>query len=345
MDKSYNTQNRKTDHIRINLEEDVTSSIQNGFEQFGFIHDALPEMNLVDVSTATDFLGHHLDLPLLISSMTGGTPESSSINERLAEAAQETGIAMGLGSMRAAIEEPKAAASFQLRKIAPDVLLFANLGAIQLNYGYGFTECLQVIEIAGADGIILHLNPLQEALQPEGQTNFSGLLLKIEALCSKLSVPVIVKEVGWGISEETAVRLKNAGVAVIDIAGAGGTSWSQVEMYRSQTESDMRISSHFRDWGITTAESLKLVKKAVPDMPVIASGGIVHGVDLAKAIAMGASLGGIAGRFLKAAVISSEEVVMLVSEIQKELKIAMFACGAKDIDELGKTPLIRRKME
>lgn len=342
MDTSYNTQNRKTDHIRINLEEDVSSSVKNGFEDYYFVHNALPEMDLKDVQTQTEFLGHFLNLPLIISSMTGGTPETEKINQRLAEAAQTTGIAMGLGSMRAAIENPTGVSTFQIRKLAPEILLFANLGAIQLNYGFGIDECKRVIDIAEADGLILHLNPLQEALQPEGQTNFSGLIVKIEQLCRQLTVPVIVKEVGWGISDKVAIELRNAGVAVIDIAGAGGTSWSQVEMFRSQNEARTRISSHFRDWGIPTAQSLLIVKHAVPEIPVIASGGLKNGIDLAKAIAMGASLGGIAGRFLKAAVLSSLEVINLVNEIQEELRIAMFASGARTISELSKTPIQKR---
>lgn len=342
MDKYNNTQNRKKDHIRINLEEEVNSSIENGFDAYGFEHNALPEINLADAQPGTTFLSHSLNLPLLISSMTGGTPEGETINHRLAEAAQECKIAMGLGSMRAVIEIPESSSAFQLRKYAPDILLFANLGAVQLNYGYGVEECRKVVEVAEADGLILHLNSLQEALQPEGQTNFAGLLPSIEKVCRQLTVPVIVKEVGWGISAKIARSLRDVGVYALDVAGAGGTSWSQVEKYRSQSESRARISSHFRDWGIPTAQSLQMVKQSVPDLPVIASGGITNGVHLAKAIAMGASLCGVAGRFLKAATVSTQEVISLISEIDEELRIAMFACGVKTIPELSRIPLIRR---
>lgn len=342
MDTFNNTQNRKKDHIRINLEEDVISSVKTGFDAYAFEHTALPEINLAEVQTDTTFLSHSMHLPLMISSMTGGTLESEVINQRLAEAAQECRIAMGLGSMRTVIENPASTAAFQLRKTAPDVLLFANLGAVQLNYGFGLSECQRVVDIAEADGLILHLNPLQEALQPEGQTNFAGLIAAIEVVCRKLCVPVIVKEVGWGLSEKNAHSLRDAGVFALDVAGAGGTSWSQVEMYRSQSEARARISSHFRDWGIPTADSLQMVKKAVHDLPVIASGGLSNGVHLAKAIAMGATLGGIAGRFLRAAMISSQEVVDLVKEIEEELTITMFACGAKSIEELSRVPLNKR---
>jgi len=242
MDNSNNTQNRKSDHIRINLEKDVHSGLTNGFEKYFFIHNALPELDLQKIDTRTLFLGKTLTMPLLISSMTGGVTESEKINQNLALAAQETGIAMGLGSMRAAIEDESIVHSFKVRNFGPDILLFANLGAVQLNYGYGVKECRKAVELAEADGLILHLNPLQEALQPEGQTNFAGLLNKIEQVCGQLPVPVIVKEVGWGISEAVTRQLKNAGVAAIDVAGAGGTSWSQVEMYRSKTETDARIT-------------------------------------------------------------------------------------------------------
>ncbi len=341
MDNSYNTQNRKTDHIRINLDENVRSGLTNGFERYFFIHNALPELNLADIDTRTVFLGKSLRLPLLISSMTGGTAEGEKINRNLALTAQQKGIAMGLGSMRAAVENKEAGRSFKIRQFAPDILLFANLGAIQLNYGYGVDQCRQVVTEAEADALIFHLNPLQEALQPEGQTDFSGLLNKIEQICHDLEVPVVVKEVGWGISEAVARKLKNAGVAAIDVAGAGGTSWSQVEMFRSRSESEARISSHFIDWGIATAESIRMVKRAVEGMPVIASGGITNGIEIAKSIALGASLGGMAGRFLKAAVLSEEAVGELVDEVQRELSIVMFAAGAANIEGLRNTPLTK----
>jgi len=226
-------QKRKSDHITINLSKDVDfKDLPTGFEQYRFIHCALPEIDLAEVDTSTNLLGKHLSMPLVISSMTGGTPEARSINLRLAEAAQQMGVGMGVGSQRAAIEDESLAATYQVRTVAPDILLMANLGAVQLNYGYRVDECRRAVEMIAADALILHLNPLQEAIQPEGNTRFAQLLPRIEAVCSTLEVPVVVKEVGWGISERIARQLANAGIAAIDVAGAGGTSWSNGSVLR-----------------------------------------------------------------------------------------------------------------
>ncbi|MEW6179494.1 MAG: type 2 isopentenyl-diphosphate Delta-isomerase [Chloroflexota bacterium] len=330
---------RKADHIRINLEEDVASSRKTGLERLYFLNEALPDFDLDEVDTRLSLFGKNLNAPLLISSMTGGTQHAGQINLRLAEAAQQTGIAMGLGSQRAALEHPEQRSTFQVRSVAPDILLFANLGAVQLNYGYTAEHCMRAVEMAEADALILHLNPLQEALQPEGDTHFSGLLQKIEQVCKKLPVPVIAKEVGWGISAQTARRLVSAGVAAIDVAGAGGTSWSQVEMYRMNDPVLARIASAFRNWGIPTARAVQQVHQALPEVPIFASGGLRTGVDIAKCIALGATLGGMAGPFLKAAVVSSEEVATTIQEVIKTMRIAMFACGAKDLHSLQNTPL------
>jgi isopentenyl-diphosphate delta-isomerase len=339
MNDVTSTSSRKSEHIRINLEEDVRSGLTNGLEHFRFVHQSLPDFDLDQVDLSQTLFGKRLSAPLLISSMTGGTPEAGAINRVLARAAQEMGIAMGLGSQRAAIEQPSLAASFQVRDIAPDILLFANLGAIQLNYGYGMEECLRAIEMVKADALILHLNPLQEALQPEGQTRFGGLLERIKTICSELPVPVIVKEVGWGISAETARDLTMAGVAAIDVAGAGGTSWSQVEMHRNPDPHGANVARAFRDWGIPTADSIHLVHSAVPSTAVFASGGLRDGVEIAKCIALGARLGGMAGPFLKAASQSLEETLRTMSEIVLEIRIAMFASGARNLEDLQATPL------
>jgi len=300
---------RKADHLKINLEQDVRSALTSGLEHYSFVHQALPELDLEAVDLSLELFGKTLRAPLLISSMTGGTQEAGTINLRLAEAAQATGIAMGVGSQRAALEDPTLAESFRVRKAAPDILLFANLGAVQLNYGYGLDQCRRAVEMIAADALILHLNPLQEAVQAGGDTNFSGLLEKIEAICRKIEVPVIVKEVGWGISAPVARSLAAAGVSAIDVAGAGGTSWSQVEMHRAADEFTRQLAATFVGWGIPTADSIQEVKKAVPGMTVFASGGLNDGLDVAKCIALGASLGGMAGRFLKAAAVSTEKAV------------------------------------
>ena len=332
---------RKADHIRINLEEDVAfKKLTNGLEAYHFTHQALPELDLAAIDTTIEVLGKMLRTPLLISSMTGGTAKAREINRTLAAGAQATGMAMGLGSMRAAIEDPALESTYQVRDVAPDILLFANLGAVQLNYSYGLSQCRRAVDMIEADALILHLNPLQEAVQPEGDGNFAGLLNKIEAVCRHLPVPVIAKEVGWGFSREAARQLANAGVAAIDVAGAGGTSWSQVEMYRAPTARHARIAGAFIDWGIPTADSIRYCREAAPDLPVFASGGISDGIEAAKCIALGASLVGLAGEFLRAADRDGVEgVVELSDTLSQELRVAMFCAAAGDLHALALTPL------
>lgn len=339
MPKVTQTSSRKADHIRINLDEDVRSGLTSGLERYRFIHQALPELNLEDIDLNSGLFGRDLRAPILISSMTGGTEQAGRINRVLAEAAQETGIAMGLGSQRAAIENPGLSDTFQVRQLAPDVLLFANLGAVQLNYGYGIEQCQQAVDMIEADALILHLNPLQEAVQPEGDTRFAGLLNKIEAICQALPVPVIMKEVGWGFSEQAARQLAEAGVAAIDVAGAGGTSWTQVEMHRAETKDQALLAAAFIDWGIPTAQAIINVRKAAPDLKVFASGGLREGIDIAKCIALGASLGGMASPFLKAANQSVEKTIDAISLIRRQIEITMFASGTANLEQLRKSCL------
>lgn len=331
---------RKADHIRINLDEDVSSGLTTGLERYHFVHQALPELNLNQIDMGQTLFGRALKAPILISSMTGGTEEAGAINHTLAEAAQEAGIAMGLGSQRAALEHPELADSFKVRHIAPDILLFANLGAIQLNYGYDVDHCQRAVDMIEADALILHLNALQEAVQPEGDTNFSGLLKKIEKVCSQLSVPVIAKEVGWGISVDAAWQLFSAGISGIDVAGAGGTSWSQVEMHRAENESQARLAATFINWGIPTAQSIKNVQQIAPEIPIFASGGLRTGLDIAKCIALGASLGGMAGPFLKAATRSLDDTFLAIQEVAREIQVTMFAAGSGNFKELRNTHLV-----
>ncbi len=336
------TERRKDDHIRINLEEEVQfPRVTTGLERYRFMHQAVPELDLDAVSTETTLFGRRLDSPLLISSMTGGTERAQLINRALAEAAQEARIAMGLGSQRAAIEDGSLDITYRVREIAPDVLLFANLGAVQLNYGYGIDECRRAVDLLQADALILHLNAVQEAVQPEGDTRFEGLLRRIETVCRQLEVPVIAKEVGWGISAQAARQLASAGVAAIDVAGAGGTSWSEVEYHRAPGARHANVARAFADWGIPTADSIGYVREGAPGLPVIASGGLRDGVDVAKCIALGAELGGIAGPFLRAAAESLDAVRDLIWELTTQLRIAMFASGAASIAALQQTPLVR----
>jgi isopentenyl-diphosphate Delta-isomerase len=333
---------RKADHIKINLEKDVRSALTTGLENYHFIHEALPELDLEHVDTSLNLFGKRLAAPILISSMTGGTEEAGEINQRLAEAAQEIGVAMGVGSQRAALENPRETPTFSIaRKAAPNILLFANLGAVQLNYGYSIDGCRKAVDMLQADALILHLNPLQEAVQDAGDTNFEGLSKKIEEICKKLEVPVIAKEVGWGISERTARLLADCGVSAIDVAGAGGTSWSQVEMHRAPDEFTRELAATFVGWGIPTAESILNARKAAPEMTIFASGGLKDGLDIAKCIALGATLGGMAGQFLKAAAISTEKVVEVMKLTKRQIEVTMFATGAATSDELrGKLKLI-----
>jgi len=334
------TGKRKADHIRINLEENVQfPRLTTGLEKLRFIHQALPELDLEQIDTHISVFGKPLAAPLLISSMTGGTDRAMQLNRTLAEAAQKHKIAMGLGSQRAAIENPDLARTFKVRDLAPDVLLFANLGAVQLNYGYTVDHCRRAVDMIEADALILHLNVLQEAVQAEGNTRWSGLLKKIEAVCKNLEVPVIAKEVGWGISQDAAVDLARAGVSAIDVAGSGGTSWSEVEYHRAPTSFHAQIARSFADWGIPTAESLGTISRSVAGMTLFASGGLRDGIDVAKCISLGASLCGIAGPLLRAANESDEALDESLRIVTTQLRIAMMACGAGNIDALRETPL------
>ena len=333
---------RKSEHLAINLEQDVDfPRVTTGLEDYRFAHNPLPEIALDDVDLVTSFLGKRLRLPVLISSMTGGTAEAQRINLNLAEGAQAAGLAMGLGSMRAVLEEPDLIDTFRVRHVAPDILLLANLGAANLNTGFGSGECQRTVDLVQADALILHLNPLQEALQVDGNADWRGLLAKIEDVCRKLTVPVVAKEVGWGISADGARRLVEAGVAAIDVAGSGGTSWSQVEMYRAPTERRRRLCAEFAHWGIPTAEAVTQVRAALPEIPLIASGGLRSGMDLAKSLALGADLGGLAGPFLKAANVSTQAVAELADELADMLRIAMFCTGIANVEELQGTPALQ----
>ncbi len=334
MGKDTELVTRKSDHIKINLEQDVRSALTTGLERFRFTHAALPDLALDALDLTQTLFAKNLRAPILISSMTGGTQEAESINLRLAEAAQATGIAMGVGSQRAALEHPEQAPTFQVRRVAPDILLFANLGAVQLNYGYSVDHCRRAVDMIQADALILHLNPLQEAVQKNGDTNFAGLAKKIEAVCTTLGAPVIAKEVGWGFSEQTAKILFDCGVAAIDVAGAGGTSWSQVEMHRAPDEFTRQLAATFIGWGISTSDSILNVRAAAPNLPIFASGGIKDGLDIAKCLALGASLGGMAGQFLKAAAISTEKAIEMIQLTKRQIEVSMFACGAHNLAAL-----------
>ncbi len=328
-------ENRKSEHLRVCIEEDVEfQQLTNGLEKYRFTHCCLPELDRSDIELGTTFLGKSLKAPILISSMTGGTELAHLVNTRLATVAQRYGLAMGVGSQRIALEQPELAPTFAVRSLAPDILLLANLGAVQLNYGCGLENCLKLVELLEADALILHLNPLQEWVQSEGDSNFKGLLAKIEQICAQLPVPVIAKEVGNGISAVTAKQLIEAGVAAIDVAGAGGTSWAKVESQRAKDNRQRHLGQVFADWGLPTAECITAIRSMNSTIPLIASGGLKNGLDLAKSIALGADLGGLARPFLVAAIESEAAVDELVKFLIAELEIVLFCTGNPNLSAL-----------
>lgn len=337
------TASRKDEHLRINIDEDVTAKgIESGFDDWRFVHRALPEIDLDDVTLRSHLLGKHVDAPLLISCMTGGTQQAQVINERLARIAQAHGLAMGLGSCRVLLEQPEVLPTFDVRPLAPDVPLLANLGAVQLNLGVGIDECRHLLRTLRADALVLHLNPLQEALQTSGNTTFGGLLARIAALCAGLGAPVIVKEVGWGIADDLVTRLFDAGVAAVDVAGAGGTSWSEVERHRMKDPVRARVAASFAGWGIPTTEALIRARSAAPTGVVIASGGVRNGIDVAKALTFGADSVGIAGPLVRAAAGGDDALEETVSVILEELRLAMFCVGASRVADLRRDANLAR---
>lgn len=322
------TQARKADHLRICLDDDVQCQQRTtGFERYHFVHRCLPDLDWAEISLNTQFLGHDLGAPLLISSMTGGTQQAHRINLRLAAAAQRHGLALGVGSQRVGIETPALMDTFKVRSVAPDILLLANLGAVQLNYGYGVEQCQRAVEQLEASALILHINPLQEAVQTRGDTNFKGLMGRIEQVCRALPVPVIAKEVGNGISGAMVRQLMEVGVAAVDVAGAGGTSWAKVESQRAVDPLQRRLGQTFADWGLPTADCLRQARQVDLALPLIASGGLRNGLDAAKAIALGADLVGLAMPFLRAADQSDQAVDALIEALIAELTTVLFCTG------------------
>lgn len=332
---------RKLDHIALALGARSQFTTPTGFADLHFIHQALPEVSLEDIDLSCEFLGKKLTAPLLIASMTGGPAQGGTINQHLAQAAQQAGIGMGVGSQRIMFTDPTSHPSFELRKYAPDILLLGNLGAVQLNCGFDESHCRQAVEMIGADGLYLHLNPLQEAIQPEGDTQFQALWPKIETLCQQLPFPLLLKECGCGLSGDLAQRASQAGVAALEISGAGGTSWSLIESQRSADPLRRQLGETFANWGIPTPLSLQLCREAAPDMPLIASGGIRSGLDAAKAIALGAQMVSVAQPFLQAATESAEAVAARIQLFLMELRVAMFCVGAKNLAELRGKALLR----
>jgi isopentenyl-diphosphate delta-isomerase len=328
------TSRRKREQLDVVLTREVESGCGNGFERYRFVHDALPEIDLCSVSTATTFLGRALKLPLLIEAMTGGAPGTEIVNRNLAVAAERTGAAIGLGSQRAMLEESSVAYTYQVREWAPSVLLFGNIGAIQLRR-QGPDAAIGLARQVGADGLVVHLNPAQEVSQEGGDTDWSGVLAAIVGLCAQAELPIVVKETGCGISGSVASRLERAGVAAIDVAGVGGTCWTNVEELRRGNEALVPPG-----WGIPTADALVECRGAV-HVPLIASGGMRTGLDCAKALALGASLVGLALPLLKPALESAGAVASALAALGEQIRTIMFLVGAADLPRLRETGVAR----
>ena len=336
------TNARKDEAIDAILGDPRTDRRRHAFDAFRLRHRALPELNLEDVDPATRFLDRPLAFPLLISSMTGGDHDRlRTVNRNLALAAERTGVAMGVGSQRVLFTDPPSRDSFALRPLAPSIPLLANLGAVQLNYGFGLDECREAVRVLEADGLCLHLNPLQEAVQPEGNTRFGGLADRIGAVASALEVPVVVKEVGAGLSLADARLLVARGIRHLDVAGSGGTSWSRIEHHRQPARGGHELGLTFQDWGTPTPEALRELAALGPDVTRIASGGIRSGVDMAKALALGASLCGVARPFLEPALESAEAVEAVIKRFRREFVTALFLLGIpRTADLVGRTDLL-----
>jgi isopentenyl-diphosphate delta-isomerase len=330
------TNNRKIEHIDILREDPETDRQGNAFDRIHLQHRALPEINLEDVDPSLTFLGKKLSFPLLISSMTGGDHEVlRQVNHNLAEAAEHCGVAMAVGSQRVMFTHQQAAQSFDLRKVAPTALLFGNLGAVQLNKGFDIEQCKVAVNILEADGLFLHLNPLQEAVQPEGDTCFKGLAAKIGDIAKHLPVPVLVKEIGSGIHPRDAEILCAHGITFIDVAGQGGTSWSRIEHHRRSSTIDDDLGLLFQDWGTPTPSLLQqLAPMREMGITLIASGGLRNPLDMIKSIILGASLAGMAKPFLEPAMGSTEAVVAKIEKLRHAFRTAMFLLGARTLRDL-----------
>ncbi|MDO8125118.1 MAG: type 2 isopentenyl-diphosphate Delta-isomerase [Candidatus Hermodarchaeota archaeon] len=341
--KGTRTEDRKQEHIRICLDREIESNTPAGFNDITLIHNAVPEINLDDVNLQCTFLGHKLQAPIMVTAMTGGHEEALPINHHIAQAVEALGLAMGVGSQRAAIEDSTLAPSFSVtRENAPTAFIIGNIGAPQLSLGYDVKEAEIAIKMLEANALAIHFNAAQEAIQPEGEAHFSGVLQALRRLTKSLSTPIIAKETGAGINPDNAEQLAKAGVKAIDVAGLGGTSWPAVEVERAKTEDALKatLGRWFTDWGIPTAVATFEVTQKNLSIPVIASGGIRTGVDIAKSIALGATVGGVALPVLSPAMLNAKAVQVYLASLIQGLKATMFLVGAKTLEDLTKTPLI-----
>ena len=331
---------RKLKHIEICLEYPVEYTTKtNGFEFIDWVYNALPEVSLEGINLETQFLGKTLKAPILIGAMTGGAERAAKINRNLAIAANYLGIGMMLGSQRVMLENVAARASFQIRDLAPNILLIGNIGVAQFRKGYGAAQARAAIELVGADAIAFHTNPLQEALQPGGDTDFTGLIPIFEQIVPSVGYPVMLKEVGHGLSGSVARAVKNVGFAALDVAGAGGTSWAKVEDFAHHGRLE---HPDLDEIGIPTAQALQECHEALPEMPLMASGGIRTGLEIAKALRMGASVAAMAKPLLEPALHSPEAVIAHLEKVIYELRVALFVAGFASLAELKNTKIMPR---
>jgi len=328
---------RKSAHLNIVATKDVEAAhTKAGWDRWRLPHDALPELDADAVSTETTFLSKRLAGPFLMAGMTGGSERAGEVNRRLAAVAQALGLGMGLGSQRAMLESPDLLPTFAVRDVAPDILLLGNIGAVQFNYGVTNDDVRTLVDAVGADAIAVHLNVLQEMVQPEGDRNWSGLLARIEGLVHAIDVPVLVKETGCGMTGRTARQLVDAGVAALDVGGTGGTSWGWIEGFRAADPQRQAIGATFRDWGVPTAESVRAVREEVgDDVPLMATGGVRSGLDVARAVALGADVAGMALPFFRAADVDEDSALALGRRILEEVRIAMVCSGCAEVDALA----------
>lgn len=336
-------ESRKQRHISVSLNEAVEGEVTTGFEHVKLIHRALPEIDLDEVDLSTQLLGKGLDAPMLISAITGGTQKAKMINETLGMVAEELGIGIGVGSQRIAIEQPEKSETFSIvRDVAPSTLVIGNLGCPQIAIGWGSDEALRCIEMIDADALAIHMNPLQEAIQVNGETNYRGILGKIRSLVEELETPIVMKETGCGISYEVAEELEEAGVTGLEVSGSGGTSWAAVEHHIARAEGikdQESLGLAFWNWGIPTAISLVETSEST-DLKIIASGGIRSGLDIAKALVLGADAVGIARPFLELVIEGEDALKDHIEGVLQELKVVMYLVGARDLDELKSVPAV-----
>lgn len=347
MKKLEKTERRKVEHLFISLRlyDESTRPTKTLFDEVYFIHNAVPELDLEDIDISTEFLGYKFKAPIIVEGMTGGFKLAKKLNKVIASAVEQLGLGMGVGSQRAALENPKVIESFKVvREVAPTAFLISNIGASQIVLDYGLEDMVKIIEMIDANALAIHFNPLQECIQFEGEPKFKGVIEKLKKLCRELNKPIIAKETGCGFSRDDVIKLINAGVNALDVSGAGGTSFALIEGLRAKIHGDLvkyEISKTFVDWGIPTVLSILEVRSISKEIPLIASGGIRTGLDIAKAIALGADIVGIGLPILKRAVEGNVEgVKSYLSKIILELKITMFLVGASNINDLKRKPVV-----